>query len=290
MKKAKILYASLICLSLASCNNISQSVPEDNTTSALQSNRISEAIPISAALPTESTFDELEQISYRKAYTEFILTKNSDEGDNEFPIRGYYLLDLNFDRIPELGVYHDSEGSMGGYFHFYYFNGNKISVILNSQNEPARISDSAQILADYEHKKLYFYKEMYLLVGNENAAYGYVRELLSYSGIPRVNDVLKLNVNEDINLLQYEKTNYEEDDYLSDSELNDCLTAQYYSDNKWSNISPDEYRKLKRERIPLENSFIDLRITDVYLLKTAEEETETEEIDDLFLKWLDYVK
>lgn len=62
---------------------------------------------------------------------------------------------------------------------FYYYDGNGISRILNDRGEPVQISDYTQILADFEQKKVYLLNEMYLLQGNENGTYGYVREIKS---------------------------------------------------------------------------------------------------------------
>ena len=47
---------------------------------------------------SELLLDEMP--AYVKAYTEFLLHEDIDP-DSLFPIRGYYLFDLNFDDIPE---------------------------------------------------------------------------------------------------------------------------------------------------------------------------------------------
>ncbi|MCM1536765.1 MAG: hypothetical protein NC126_12680, partial [Clostridium sp.] len=94
-----------------------------------------------------------ENPAYVEAYTEFLSRETIDEG-YDFPIRGYYLFDLNFDEIPELGILHDSWGSMGGYFTCYYFDGNGITPVLNDRGEPVQISNYTQILADYEQEKV----------------------------------------------------------------------------------------------------------------------------------------
>ncbi len=174
---------------------------------------------------------------------------------------------------------------MGGYFNFYCFDGNQTTAVLDSQNEPARISDSTQILADLEHKKLYLLKEMYLLVGNENGTYGYVRDIIDHDNLPYVNDILRLDVNQEMNLLQYDTDYYSEDDYLSDAELTDCLVTQYDAGSGWSDILPTEYLKLKRELIPAKNSFVDLRNTDAVFLVSEDDKITAEDIDALLLKW-----
>lgn len=200
-----------------------------------------------------------EKPAYVKAYREFLHDEDIDPG-HDFPIRGYYLLDLNFDEIPELGVLHHSGGSMGGYFTYYYFDGTGIKALLNDRGEPARVSDYVQVLADFEQKKVYLLKEMYLLQGNQNGTCGYVREIKSECGELRMYDVLELEVDEESDLSSHAGTQYEcEDEFLSDSDLEDCLITRSYVGKKWVEISSDEYLRQKRERIPEKNSFVDLQ-------------------------------
>ncbi|MDE5597652.1 MAG: hypothetical protein K2J04_07455, partial [Lachnospiraceae bacterium] len=198
--------------------------------------------------------------------TEFLLYEDIDS-DSGFPIRGYYLFDLNFDDIPELGVLHDSWGSMGGYFTLYYYDGNGISRILNDRGEPVQISNYTEILADYEQKKVYLLKEMYLLQGNENGTYGYVREIKSEGQVPCVYDILNLYVDQKAKLAgDYENQYENEDGFLLDSELEKCLVTQRYSKEEWISISSREYLELKRKLIPEENSFVDVRDGDLNYL------------------------
>ena len=213
---------------------------------------------------SELLLDEMP--AYVKAYTEFLLYEDIDP-DSLFPIRGYYLFDLNFDDIPELGILHDSWGSAGGYFTLYYYDGNGISRILNDRGEPVQISNYTEILADYEQKKVYLLKEMYLLVGNENGTYGYVREIKSEGQVPCVYDIIKLDVDQekameriftDASGNQHEN----EDGFLLDSELEEYLITQRYSEEEWIPISSSEYLELKRELIPEENSFVDVRLNE----------------------------
>ena len=58
--------------------------------------------------------------------------------------------------------------------------------------EQARVSNYTQVLADFEQKKVYLLKEMYLLQGNVNGTYGYVREIKSEDQCLCVYDVLDL--------------------------------------------------------------------------------------------------
>lgn len=202
---------------------------------------------------------EDERPAYVKAYAEFLLNSNIDPG-HDFPIRGYYLLDLNFDNIPELGVLHHSGGSMGGYFTYYYFDGTEIKALSDDRGKQARVSDYIQVLADFEQKKVYLLKEMYLLRGNQNGTYGYVREIKSEGRDLRVYDVLDLEVDQESDLSSHAETQHEcEDEFLSDSDLEDCLITRSYVEKKWVEISSDEYLKQKRERIPEKNSFADLQ-------------------------------
>ncbi len=214
----------------------------------------------------ETELPDDENPAYVKAYTKFLLSDDIDQG-HDFPIRGYYLFDLNFDDIPELGVLHDSWGSMGGYFTYYYFDGNEITEILNDRDEPARASNYTQVLADSEQKKVYLLKEMYLLQGNENGTYGYIREIKSEDQVPCVYDILDLEVDQESDLQSHFETQYEgEDDFLSDPELEDCLITRRYMEKEWTDILSSEYLELKRELIPEENSFVDLREGDLNYL------------------------
>ncbi len=210
----------------------------------------------------ETELRDDEKPAYVKAYMDFLLA-DIDEG-HDFPIRGYYLFDFNFDDIPELGVLHDSWGSMGGYFTCYYFDGNGIAAVLNDRGEPARVSDDTQILADFEQKKVYLLKEMYLLQGNENGTYGYIKEIKNKNQYPCVYDILDLQVDQGSDLSSRIATQYDcEDGFLSDSDLENCLVTQIYMEKEWIDISSDEYLKRKRELIPEENSFVDLREGDL---------------------------
>ena len=242
---------------------------------------------------------------YVEAYTEFLLYEDIDP-DSLFPIRGYYLFDLNFDDIPELGVLHDSWGSAGGYFTLYYYDGNGISRILNDRGEPVQISNYTQILADYGQKKVYLLKEMYLLVGNENGTYGYVREIKSEGQVPCVYDFLKLDVDQekamerifaDTSGNQHE----DEDGFLLDSELEEYLITQHYSKEEWISISPSEYLELKRELIPARNSFVDVRDGDLNYLGgpifdeegdgfLVDVKMKKEEIVELFSRYMESVE
>ena len=239
--------------------------------------------------------------AYIKAYREFLLNTDMDSDDDTgFPVRGYYLFDLDFDNIPELGVFHDSLGSMGGYFTFYRFDRNRIIPILNSESLPARCSNYTQLLADFENEKVYFLKEMYLLQGNNNGTYGYVREVVIQNQELYVYNILDLEVDPESDLKRhYEKSYASEDDFLSDTELDECLITQYNSNSGWEEISSKEYLMYKRELIPDENTFVDLRDTDVYHLGSTEEmldeadgiykniQMTSEEMDVLFTKWLE---
>ncbi|MDE5598848.1 MAG: hypothetical protein K2J04_13595, partial [Lachnospiraceae bacterium] len=153
----------------------------------------------------------------------------------------------------------------------YYYDGNGISRILNDRGEPAQISNYTQILTDYEQKKVYLLKEMYLLAGNENGTYGYVREIKSEGQVPCVYDILKLDVDQEKAMERLFEGNYgnrhkNEDGFLLDSELEEYLITQRYSEEEWIPISSSEYWKLKRELIPEENSFVDVRDGDLNYL------------------------
>lgn len=225
-----------------------------------------ETLPDKSSSEEETKLRDDEKRAYVKAYTDFLLYENIDQG-HDFPIRGYYLFDLNFDNIPELGILHDSWGSMGGYFTFYCFDGNSVTAVLNDRGDPARVSNYTQVLADFEQKKVYLLKEMYLLQGNDNGTYGYLREIKSEGQVPCVYDILNLEVDQGSDLKSHFGTQYEgEDDFLSDPALEDCLITQRYLEKVWIDISSNEYLKQKRELIPQENSFVDLREGDLHYL------------------------
>lgn len=240
----------------------------------------------------------LMQPEYIQAYSDFLLNASIDEG-HDFPVRGYYLFDLNFDSIPELGVFHDSGGSMGGYFAYYCFDGETIVPIVDSTNQHVQTSNYTQIMADLEHKKVYFFKEMYLLQGNTNGTYGYVREIIQKDNMPYVYNILSLQVNQESNLEAHYHKDYRcEDDFLSDPELDDCLITKLYSEGKWTEISSAEYLRLKMEMLPADNSFVDLRDADISVFaqepiiddnyEYVEMKITAEEIETLFSKWLIY--
>lgn len=283
-------------------NDASGELPASLLTEALPSGEET-GLWDAASLPTEVSssgeetgLQDTDKTAYIKAYTDFLLFADIDPR-HAFPIRGYYLFDLNFDGIPELGILHDSWGSMGGYFTCYYYDGSGIRAILNDRGEPARISNYTQILADLEQKKVYLLKEMYLLQGNENGTYGYVREIKTEDGNPCVYDILNLKVNQESDLSSHFDTQYVgEDDFLSDPELEDCLITQRYMEGEWINISAEEYLELKRELIPEGNSFVDLREEDLNYLGANYDENgdllytdvrmEKEEIERLFRRYM----
>lgn len=240
----------------------------------------------------ETVLADNEKPAYIKAYTEFLLHADIDP-EPGFPIRGYYVFDLNFDQIPELGVLHDSWGSMGGYFTYYYFDGNEVTAVLNDNGEPARSSNYTQMLADSEQKKVYLLKEMYLLQGNENGTYGYVREIKSKGQAPCVYPILNLEVDQGSDLMSHMDAQYAcEDEFLSDSDLEDCLITQRYTENEWITISSAAYLNQKRELIPEENHFVDLlegashylgaNYDDDGALSYTDVRMEKEEIEQLF--------
>ncbi len=44
--------------------------------------------------------------TYFQAYRDFLLYTDIDQG-SDFPVWGYYLLDMHYDGVPELGILHD---------------------------------------------------------------------------------------------------------------------------------------------------------------------------------------
>ena len=136
---------------------------------------------------------------------------------------------------------------------------------------------------------------MYLLQGNSNGTYGYVREIKSQGQVPCVYDILNLEVDQESDLMSHFGHQHKsEDEFLSDPELDACLITQYYFEKEWLDISSEEYRKRKRELIPEENSLVDLRLLDLnYLGVNYNDEglhtdvrMEKEEIDELFRRFV----
>ena len=218
-------------------------------------------------LETEITSHGYEVDDTFQVYKDFLLNTEIDQG-SDFPIWGYYLFDMNFDGIPELGVLHHSGGSMGGYFTFYRYDGQKIiPAVLDKDGNPVQVSNYTQILADHDSGKVYFLKEMYLLRGNENGTYGYIREITNENGILHCNNLLKLEVACDFDAeIAYEIQHDREDDFLSDKLAAEYLVTESYAGGAWEQILPEEYLARKREMIPEENSFVDIRNTDAYVL------------------------
>lgn len=153
------------------------------------------------------------------------------------------------------------------------------------------------MLADFEYKKIYLLKEMYLLSGNVNGTYGYVREIKSKGQVPCIYDILNLEVDQESDFMSHSGRHHiSEDEYLSDSELDECLITQRYMENEWIDISSEEYRKQKRELISEENSFVDLRRLgfDYHGINCDDEgnmlytdvRMEKEEIDELFRRFV----
>ncbi len=297
MKRNISILAGMLSLSLVSGCISGQKVSglESVVSKEIQIEKaVQETVPDETMSKKETELWDDEKPAYVDAYTEFLLYANMDL-DSVFPIRGYYLMDLNFDDIPELGILHDSWGSMGGYFTYYYFDGNEIKMILNERGEQARVSNYTQVLADLEQKKIYLLKEMYLLQGNSNGTYGYVREIKSQGQVPCVYDILNLEVDQESDLMSHFGHQHKsEDEFLSDPELDACLITQYYFEKEWLDISSEEYRKRKRELIPEENSLVDLRLLDLnYLGVNYNDEglhtdvrMEKEEIDELFRRFV----
>lgn len=316
MKKIICLCAVLLCLlTTASCHH-----PGEASTSgpALESSSLppsSEAPSTTLAAPStrariETTTSKPLILSgrknrpYFKAYAEFLLHSDTNmEEDPGFPIFGYYLIDLNFDRIPELGVYRDSGGSLGGYLNFYSFDGKKVAPVLEDGGEQARSSTHTKILADKKNQKVYLFKEMYLLQGNSNGLNGYVKEIKSRNGVPHVCNIITLDVDHDhLQREDLEKSHDGEDLYLLDTELDHCLLTKRYSNGKSKEISSAHYLKKKRQIIPEKNSFVDLldtkaRVVCDSIMELLDEDSRShdkkltsEEIDLLFTKWLDQTK
>ena len=297
MKRNISILAGMLSLSLVSGCISGQKVSglESVVSKEIQIEKaVQETVPDETMSKKETELWDDEKPAYVDAYTEFLLYANMDL-DSVFPIRGYYLMDLNFDDIPELGILHDSWGSMGGYFTYYYFDGNEIKMILNERGEQARVSNYTQVLADLEQKKIYLLKEMYLLQGNSNGTYGYVREIKSQGQVPCVYDILNLEVDQESDLMSHFGHQHKsEDEFLSDPELDACLITQYYFEKEWLDISSEEYRKRKRELIPEENSLVDLRLLDLnYLGVNYNDEglhtdvrMEKKEIDELFKQFV----
>lgn len=243
----------------------------------------------------------------RMAYKEFLLNYDFNE-HGEIPVFAYFLLDLDFDGIPELGIHHHIGGSAGGYFKFFRYDGEQIVSVLNNKGLPASCYDEGRMLADLENKRVYFLKEMCALNGNDNFLYGYIREAINQNGALCIYDVLSLEINwDDPNINEYSYNNnymhYYEDDYLSDADINDCLITQYFTNGEWKKIKPEEYLKLKRELVPAENSFANLLNKEVYLqlydslaefcygdVWNNNTRITQEKIDILFSAWLRYIE
>lgn len=304
MKRRKMLivacFFAVDCVLLTACSR-ERSETDLMLTTALETEESVQEL-LSEAQNSELHVENMEiNEPYFLTYQDFLLNAEIDQ-ESDFPIWGYYLFDMNSDGIPELGVLHDSGGSMGGYFTFYRYDGKEIvPAVLNRDENPVQISNYTQILADDDSKKVYFLKEMYLLMGNENGTYGYIAEVTDENGVLHCNNLLRLAVDCDPDAeICYEVQHDCEDDFLSDSSIAKYLNTESYSDGVWEKILPEEYLARKRELIPEENSFVDIRDTDAYFLlcnsvyellddnlNFHNKRMTKEEIDALFKKWIE---
>ncbi|MDE5699936.1 MAG: hypothetical protein K2I96_21450 [Lachnospiraceae bacterium] len=304
MKRRKMLIAvcffAVDCLLLTACSRERSETDLMLTTTLETEESVQELF--SEAQNSELHVENMDMNEpYFLTYQDFLLNAEIDQ-ESDFPIWGYYLFDMNFDGIPELGVLHDSGGSKGGYFTFYRYDGKEIvPAVLNRDGNPVQISNYTQILADDDSKKVYFLKEMYLLMGNENGTYGYIAEVTDENGVLHCNNLLRLAVDCDPDAeICYEVQHDCEDDFLSDSSIAKYLNTESYSDGVWEKILPEEYLARKRELIPEENSFVDIRDTDAYFLlcnsvyelmddnlNFHNKRMTKEEIDALFKKWIE---
>jgi hypothetical protein len=291
MKKFNFVYGLLLCVILSSCYATQQSTTNTSVKMYQEPLSMGENYVTSCS---ETTFSEsIEQLTYIQAYTDFLLNSDIDPNDH-FPIGGYYLIDLNYDNIPELGVLHDSMGSMGGYFNFYHFNGDSIVPI------QSRYSNYTQILGDSKNKRVFFLKEMYLIQGNDNGTYGYVGEMMEQEdGTPYMHRILELEIDQNRVSEAPENRHLDEDDFLSDVMFDEILITQGFFDYEWEDISSNDYLKLKRKLIPVENDYVDLRDTNAYYLASTDEMIDVmdgklkkinidyNDINILFSKWLE---
>ncbi len=231
--------------------------------------------------------------TYDVAYKEFVLQYITEETDLGYPIRGIVLLDLNFDGIPELALLHDSGGSMGGYYEYYYYDAEKTDSVQYLMTKSIYVTP----LADLETKNVYMFREMYLLVGNFNGYYGSLDQITSFNGKPVLNEILNLEV-DDTKVPEQTRVHYGEDDCLSDYDLEVCIETTNFQDGVWNSISFDKYIEIKRKFVPKENDYVNLFCFDeeLYILKpmydVLEEKIEIseKEIIELFDKWKEYIK
>lgn len=122
-----------------------------------------------------------------------------------------------------------------------------------------RNSNYSRLLADYENRKVYFFREMYLLLGNENGYYGHVYEVVDNGGIPSVNYILHLEVDTDLDLeVRMRATHDSEDGYLSDPELEECLITEQFFGGEWIEITSAQYLEVKQRLVPDADALADL--------------------------------
>ena len=231
--------------------------------------------------------------SWEDAYRNFLFSGAINESD--FLPKEILLIDLNFDSQPELAILHDSNGSLGSYYLFYYYDGFEVKNIINNENEAFRCTSNAQIYFEIEKEQLIVYKEMSGFLGNHELTYGYVREIIDKKGIPFVNNIIRVKQNDTLNyndmlekVLNANKEN--EAAVLANEEL---IIAEEYHGGIWHQIEGKEYIEQRNQLFDPDRQYVNyldkafrVTLSDFYeKIYDGEVIPYQDEVDYLFLLW-----
>jgi len=250
MKKINIMI--IICfLLLAGCNTNSTSPnSEPNSKHETQTHKNIEYVkseekfnPFGIYIPEidENIKDHPSEWEWYLAYCDYVM--------NDYEVlMGYITLgfvDLNNNGIPELIIYDDSKGTLGGRF--------TIVTIINGSTRELFSSGLRTLYIKTENDgKMYFYRNFNSLNGGGGTfGYGYVSVLQNINGDLKCTELLRANISGFS--VQTEESElfwnvYGEADVLKCHEFQSFLSIQKCkSDGEWEDITADEYLRLKHE-------------------------------------------
>ena len=222
----------------------------------LQPDTMQEPAPAEEEVP-EAAEASPEWPDWARAYWDFIF--NGRYSFDDFPVSAAGLLDLNQDETPELVLYHYSSGSLGGWYAFYYYNGREAVPVFNQEGEAVVCGTELHLYYYPESRKLMMYHMMYLVLGNYQGSYGYVREVEETDGAPSVRNIIRVGQHPELTMEIAQDAEKDpggtagiaanREDALVSNEL--LALAEKYENGQWETISGEEYIREKYQLIPL---------------------------------------